>query len=196
MSESTTVVEKKALKGFCGLHLWPVIVNTKDDYVVGEAIEGLEGQSLGKETVSEEYTIYANDDVYDTGKDYKYEDLTLGLAELPLDIEQKLQGCKFDAETKVYSFSDSDRAPDYALGYAAKQLSNNYRMFIHYNVKLMSVKVEHNTKGEKTDIAPYTLTLRNLKRKKDGVYRDEHDGTDKTYDWLDTAMDDYKQQEA
>ncbi len=187
------VVEKKALKGFCGLRLWPVLQNTAAGYIVGTPLAMPEGQSLTKEVNKEDYTVYADDRIYDTGADYNYEDLTVGIAELPLDLEAKLQGSEYDEETKVYTFSSMDVAPEYALGYAARQLSGNYRMFVHFSVKLMSVKVDHNTKGASNDIQPYTLTFRNMQKVKDGAVRIQKDSTDKTYAWLAAALDEYKE---
>lgn len=191
---SSTTIEKKALKGFCGARLWEVKENTAASYVVGKQFPLPHGQSLTKDTTKEEYTVYADDGIYDTGTEYKYEDLTVGLAELPPDVEAKLQGSKYNEETGVYTFATTDVAPEYALGYAAKQLSGKYRMFVHYDVKLMSVKVDHNSRGSNNDIQPYTLTFRNMQRNKDGAVRDQKDSEDKTYTWLETALEEFEEQ--
>lgn len=188
------IIEKKALKGACGLRLWPVLQNTVTSYIVGAAIAMPELQSLTKEVQKEEYTIYADDCIYDTGAEYKYEDLTVTLAELPPDLEAKLQGSDYNEETGIYTFATSDIAPEYAMGYAALNISEQYRMFVHFSVKLMSVKVDHKTKGTGNDGQPYTLTFRNMQKKQGGGIRIQKDGNDGTYSWLDTALDQYKEQ--
>lgn len=181
-----TVVAKLALKGLKGVRVWPVSENTEEKYAVGTMIPLKSAQSLTKEVSKEDYTIYADDGIYDTGADYKYEDLTFTVAELPLDLEAKLSGGDYDEDTKTYMFKNIDTAPEYAFGYASRTLGNSYRMFIHYAVKLMNVKVEHKTKGDGNEIQAYELTFRNTQRNYDGAIRIEKDSEDNTYSWLNT----------
>ena len=51
----------------------------------------------------------------------------------------------------------------------------------------MSVKVDHSTKGDTNDIAPYTLTLRNTQRVADGAISITQDSVEKNLTWLDTV---------
>ena len=176
----------KALKGFDGARLWPVTANTKAAYTTGEKIPLIGAQNLTKATTSQDYTIYADDGVYASGADYQYEDLTLKVAELPLEVEAELQGSTYDSESNAYTFKSADVAPEYAFGYAARRLDNEYRMFIHYAVKLMSVKVDHSPRPDGTDIQSYELTLRNTQRKADGAVRKVMDSDDGSYTALDT----------
>ncbi len=129
-------------------------------------------QQLTKDTSRSEYTIYADDGVYDSGSDFQYEDLTFTVAELTPELEAKLSGGSYDETEKVYTFKASDLAPEFAFGYAAMKLDGTYRMFKHYVVKLLSVKVDHASKGDTGDIAAYQLTLRATQRKADGKIRD------------------------
>ena len=176
----------KALKGFTGVRIWPVTVNTAAAYTTGEKIALVGAQNLTKEVTSQDFTIYADDGIYASGSEYQYEDLTFKAAELPLEVEAKLQGCAFDSESGSYTFKNPDAAPEYAFGYAARRLDGNYRMFIHYAVKLMKVKVDHSPKSDGTDIQSYELTFRNTQRKADGAVRKVMDSTDGSFAALDT----------
>ena len=175
---------KAALKGFCAARLWPITANTQEAYST-EAMIPLPGaQQLTKDTSRSEYTIYADDGVYDSGSDFQYEDLTFTVAELTPELEATLSGGTFDETTKVYTFKASDSAPEFAFGYAALKLDGTYRMFKHYSVKLLSAKVDHASKGDTGDIAAYQLTLRGTQRKADGKIRDVMDSEAANYEWL------------
>lgn len=179
-------MSKKALKGFCGARVWPVSVNNSTTYTTGEMVSLSAAQNLTKEVTGNEYTIYADDGVYDSGEDFQYEDLTFTVAELPLEIEAQLSGGTYSETDKTYTFKNTDTAPEYAFGYAALQVDGNYRMFKHYVVKLTKVGVEHATRGDNNDIAAYELTFRGTQRAADGAVRIMKDSEDKTYSWLNT----------
>jgi len=178
--------EKKALKGFCAVRVWPITANTPYAYTTGAVILLPAAQSLTKDVTRGDYTIYADDSVYDTGSDYQNEELELTLAELTPELEAMLSGGDYDEETGEYTFKNTDIAPEFALGYAALRSDGKYRMFKHYAAKLISVKVDHATKGDSNDIAPYTLTFRNTQRNADGAIRVTKDSEDGTHTWLDT----------
>lgn len=175
---------KAALKGFCAARLWPITTNSEEAYATSTMVPLPGAQQLTKDTSRSEYTIYADDGVYDSGSDFQYEDLTFTVAELTPELEAKLSGGSYDETEKVYTFKASDLAPEFAFGYAAMKLDGTYRMFKHYVVKLLSVKVDHASKGDTGDIAAYQLTLRATQRKADGKIRDISDSTGTNYDWL------------
>jgi phi13 family phage major tail protein len=177
---------KLALKGFCGIRMWPVSANTAAAYTTGTMFAIPSAQNLTKDVQASDFTVYADDGVYDTGTEYQYEDLEVTVAELPLLIESKLAGGTYVEADKTYLFKNTDAAPEYAVGYAAAQAGGQYRMFKHYCIKLLSVKVDHTTKGEKTEISAYKLKFRNTQRVADGAVRFVKDGSDGTYDWLNT----------
>lgn len=166
--------KKKALKGLREINLFPIVTNTADEYSVGEILKLIGAQQLSKDDQVEEYIIYADDDVYDSGTEYKYTDLELTLAELELAAEAQLTGGLYESESGIYSARNTDEAPEYALAYAAL-FKGGYRLFRHYVVKLMRVKVDHSTKGESNEIAPYILSLRLFARKIDGNHKDIKD---------------------
>ena len=175
---------KAALKGFCAARLWPITKNDAEAYSTGTMVPLPGAQQLTKDTSRSEYTIYADDGVYDSGSDFQYEDLTFTVAELTPELEAQLSGGTFDETTKVYSFKTNDTAPEFAFGYAALKLDGTYRMFKHYVVKLMSVSVSHSSKGDSGDIQAYELTLRSTQRQADGKVRDLKDSEDSSYEWL------------
>lgn len=180
-------MSKSALKGFCACRIFPITTNDATTYATGTKVALPAAQEMTKDVSRAEYTIYADDGVYDAGSDFQYEDLTVTLAELTSELESKLSGGTYDATADVYSFKNTDIAPEYALGYAALKSDGTYRQFMHYCAKLMSVKITHKTKGEGQDIQAYQLTFRTFARKSDGLVRDIKDGTDTTYTWLDTV---------
>jgi len=168
------MAKKKALKGLREINLFPIVTNTVESYSVGELLPLPGAQQLTKDDQREEYNIPADDDVYDAGSDYKYTDIAITVAELDLETESKLTGGLYESETGIFQARNIDTAPEYALAYAA-MFKGGYRLFRHPVAKLMSVKVDHNTKGESNEIAPYILNLRTFHRKIDGVHREVKD---------------------
>ncbi len=178
--------EKKALKGLKAGSLFPVVSNTDEAYSVGEKVRLRALQSLTKADEKEEFIIYADDETYDSGSDYKYTNIDVSVAELDPSIEAQLTGGSFDETENVYSAKSTDVAPEFALAYAALMASGGYRMFIHPVVKLMSITVDHSTKGDSNEIAGYTLGFRSMARKIDNVYRDQKDvAKDEPLTWID-----------
>jgi phi13 family phage major tail protein len=175
-----------ALKGLRAARLWPITTNDADTYATGTMVDLPGAQALTKEVSKSEFTIYADDGVYDSGSDFQYEDLTLTLAELTPELESKLSGGTYDATDKKYTFKTTDSAPEFALGYAALKLDGKYRMFKHFVVKLLSVKIDHQSKGDGNDIQAYQLTFRGAQRKADNKIRETQDSATADYTWLDT----------
>lgn len=182
------MAEKKALKGLKGSALFPVSVNTESAYQAGEKLKVPSAQALSKTDEKEDYEIFADDDTYDAGSDYKYTTLDLTVAELDTSLEAQISGGTFDDQDGVYKAKSTDIAPEYALVYAALMTGGGYRMFRHPVVKLMSIAVEHTTKGDSNDIAAYTLSFRAMARKIDSVYREQKDATKgEELTWLDSV---------
>lgn len=179
-------MSKLALKGFRAARLWPITTNDDTAYATGTVVALVGAQNLTKDVNRNEFTIYADDGVYASGSEFQYEDLAVTLAELPLEVEAKLSGGTYSEQDKTYLFKNTDTAPEFAFAYAAATIDGEYRMFKHYVVKLISVKVEHKTKGDDNDIQAYELTFRATQRQADGAVRITKDSTDKTYDWINT----------
>lgn len=177
-------MKKEALKGFRAARLWPVTKNDAETYSTGTMVPLPGAQQLTKDANRSEYTIPADDGTYDSGSDFQYEDLNFTVAELTPELEAQISGGTYDETTKVYTFKMNDTAPEFAFGYAALKLDGTYRMFKHYVVKLMNIKVEHVTKGESGDIQAYELTFRSTPRKADSKVRDIMDSETDDYEWL------------
>ena len=171
---ATSVAQKKALRGLKAFNLFPIISNTAEAYEVGDKIALIGAQRLTKSTQSQDYTIYADDEVYDSGEDFQYVDLQLQVAELDIETESQLSGGTWDETNQVASSSTADVAPEYAASYAALY-KGGYRLFKHPVAKLMSITVDHETKGDSQNIAPYTLNIRVFARKIDNVHKQVKD---------------------
>lgn len=179
--------EKKALKGLKYGVLHPIATNTAEAYSVGEKIALPTLQALSKEDNVEEYVIYADDAVYDQGADFKNTTLTVTVAELPVELEQKVRGAK-ELTDGVLQLATTDVVPEFAIGYAALRTGGGYRLFLHPVGKLTQIAVSHETKGDSNDIAPYELTFVCASRKIDDVYRLQKDiEAGDTFGWLDTV---------
>ncbi len=179
-------MSKIALKGFTAARIWPVTTNDAAVYATNTMIPLPSAQGLTKDVSRSEYTIYADDGVYDSGADFLYEDLEFTVAELPLEIESKLTGGTYAETEKTYLFKNSDIAPEFAFGYAARRVDGQYRMFKHYSMKLISIKVDHATISDSKDIQAYKLKFRATQRVADGAVRFTKDSSDGTYTWLNT----------
>ena len=182
------MTERKALKGLCGVRVWEIEANSPDGYEAGDmtALEG--AQSLTKEITKNDYTIYADDGVYDSGSDYKHTDLKLRVAQLPLEVEAKLSGGLYDENEGLYTSRISDMAPEFALGFAALMLTGEYRMWVFFACKLLNIKVDHSTRGDKNDAQSYELTFRATQRKTDGAIGIIRDSSTGDYAWLNEAL--------
>ena len=182
-------MSKKALKGFTGARFWPLAKNTSTNYEFGPKVPMDGAQNLTKDVSSQDVLVYADDGVYYAGSDYQYEDMNFTVAELPLEVQATLQGADYDDTKKEYTFKTTDAAPEFAFGYAARRLDGEYRMFVHFAVRVTKITVEHRPRPDGTDIQAYQLTLRNTQRNADGAVRRERDSIDKTYAALDTMLD-------
>lgn len=179
--------EKVALKGFTGARMWPITANNATTYATDTMVALPHAQNLTKDDQGQEYYIPADDAAYDSGTEYDYTDMEFTVAQLTLDLQAKLTGATYDATEKTYLFKNLSQAPEFAYGYAALMKNGQYRMWKHYVCKLMSVKVDHATKGQnKGEIQPYRLRIRAMGRVADGAVEFIKDSTDGTYDWLNT----------
>lgn len=181
------MAEQKALKGLKAGRLFPVTENTTEAYTVDAKIVLTGLQALTKADQKEEYEIFADDEVYDSGTDYKYTDLEVTTTELDPSLEAQLQGGTFEQTDNVHEAKSTDVAPEFALAYAALMSKGGHRMFKHPVVKLMSITVDHTTKGNTNDISSYRLSFRSFARKIDNVHRLQKDvPAGEALTWIDT----------
>ena len=109
------------------------------------------------------------------------------VAEMGNEQESFLTGGDFVSEGNIYRAKSTDTAPEVALAYATKMIDSGYRLFRHPVCKVMSIKVEHKTAGDGTEVAAYVLTLRNTARKIDGLYREQKDVETEDFSWIETV---------
>ena len=138
---------RKYLKGFSRFTIFPITENTMEKYIVGNAVRIPSAQTLSKDPDTNEENIYADDEVWDVDKTVNGENFTLTLKELPNDLREKLEGGKYNAETKEYDFSTTDAAPEFACTYRGLLADGTYRMFRQYRCKVKTVKMDLETKG-------------------------------------------------
>lgn len=177
---------KKYLKGFSGLRIFPITTNTEESYIVGIMIKVPAAQKLSKEEQAESEDILADDGIWDTDSDVTGEEVTITLAELSNELRAKLRGGKYSEETKIYSFSKGDVAPELACSFRGLLADGTYRMWKYYRFKVSTVKMDLETKGNsKTGVE---ITGKFLERACDGKFYDIKDTETGNADltWLDT----------
>ncbi|MFR8116903.1 MAG: major tail protein [Clostridia bacterium] len=138
---------RKYLKGFSRFKYFPITENTLEKYLVGEGILIPSAQKLSKDLEANEENINADDEVWDIDRTVDGEKFTLTLAELPNDLRAKLEGGKYNEETKEYTFKTIDNAPEFACTYRGLLADGTYRMFRQYKCKVSKIKTELETKG-------------------------------------------------
>lgn len=178
---------KQYIKGFSGLRYWPVDKNDETGYTTGEmtAIPG--AQSATMERQAEDYSILADDQIWDSGADFTGETMEITVIELGLSLMAALDGADYDEETKVYSWGPGKAAPEIALGFRALKADGTYRMVKYYSCTVTSIAAEYATKGSNTEGTPYVLTVAAKTRIQDGKLYTIKDGeTAGDSVWLDT----------
>jgi phi13 family phage major tail protein len=179
----------KGIKGFSGLRVWPVTANTASTYTTGAKVDIPTAVSASTDRKSEDYELPADDGIYDSGSEFKSEDIEVVVQELPLDLESKLDGADYDEETGVYSWGpETAVAPNYALGFRALKRDGTYRMIQYYFGKVVSIKVDYKNRIENKDGSRYTIRFSMFPRLADGQHirkKDTTTGADLI--WLDTV---------
>ena len=177
---------RKYLKGFSGLRIFPITSNTEEEYIVGEMVKVPSAQTLSKEEQTNEEDILADDGIWDTDSDVTGENVTITLAELSNELRAQLRGGNYDEESKTYSFSKGDVAPELACSYRGLLADGTYRMFKQYRFKVATVKMDLQTKGNSKQSVE--ITGKFLERACDGKFYDIKDTEAGNADltWLDT----------
>ena len=163
--------EKKALKGFADLRFFPIDKNDAENYKVGTKVTLSGAQSCTATDTRNDYSIPADDMVYDEGSDYQSTELQITMVEMQLEHLAKLAGAKYDSSKKVLTESSLDVAPDVALGFSGLLISGGKRLFLYTCAKLTNYKVDMNTKGNDNGVRPVTLTFKCRGRACDGAVR-------------------------
>lgn len=179
---------KKGLKGFANLRVFPVTTNNDTTYAVGEKVLIPSVVSGTTDLSVQDYTLYADDGIYDSGSDFQSATLEVVVQELPLELHATLDGAEYDEETGVYAWGPGVVSPELALGFSALMRNGGYLMVQYYSVKATSIKVDYATKGSNQEGSPYTITFQASTRMADNtLYRKKEAENAAGLTWLDTV---------
>lgn len=179
---------KNYLKGFANLGYLPLTTNTTSGYATAGDVAKLPGAtSCAPTNNTSEYTIYADDTVYDSGSEWQSTTLVITVQELSLEALAALTGATLDDATDELSETIYDTAPEVALTFSALRRDGGYRLYRYYAAKLTNYSVSHNTRGESNESQSYELTFSCTPRKYDGAIRKTLDIAKGTpLSWLDS----------
>ncbi len=178
---------KKYLRGFANCGYAQVEEDTVTAYKVGEVTKLAGAKSCAPTDNKTEYTIYADDEIYDNGSEWKDSTLVITLQEAEAKDIAALTGAAFDESTGELKEGSRDNAPLVAFTFSALRSDFGYRMFRYPSCRCTGYKITHNTKGETTEAQAYELTFKCSPRKIDHIIRETKDveqGTPLT--WIET----------
>ena len=150
----------------------PVTQNDTSGYVVDDdkyvSVPG--GQSCSKTDNKTEYSIPANDEVWDSGSEWESTDLDVAVVETELATMADVLGVEL-SEDGVLEEGVFDDPPEMALTFSGLRKDGGYRLFRYYAAKCTEYDVSHATKGQSTDAQNYTFHFKCTPRKSDGKIR-------------------------
>ena len=175
---------KKALRGLANLGIFPVVKNDKTGYSVGTRVPVYGVQEFTSQKNVNEWEIYADDGVYDTGADWKGSSFTLTLAGLPNDLRTHFEGGSYDATTGEYTFSSVDEAPEIALSFSSVSGGDELELTKVFSAKCTKVSFDHKTKGDGNAVTPVKIDGKFMQRKFDDAVFTKKDGGKTDLTWL------------
>ena len=175
------------LEGFGDARFWPITTDNATTFETGTMVPFVGERGLTKDDTEREYSIPGNNKIYKTGTDFAYQDLELEINELDLQTLAQLRGGTYTAGSKLYQRKRSDKAIQFVFAYSAPLVDGGFRMFMHMNCVVMSVKADLKTKDPNTgkEINTYKVKIRNTYRTADEMIEQIEDGADTT--WLNTV---------
>lgn len=179
----------KALKGLKRIKIFPLTTHDASTYTPAAAVAITGAQSLSFSPETSEWTIYADDGVYDSGSDWLGMKFTLTLAECPITLKQYFEGGTYDATGGVYTFKSDDQAPELGMSFAALQTDGTYMMTRMFSLRCSSFKNDYKTKGEGNDVNAVTIEGTIMNRKTDNAVLEQKEGAnDAALTWLDALI--------
>lgn len=178
---------KKYLRGARNFGYHKIKTNTSEAYECEAERTPLPAlASVSSSDSRSEFTIHADDEVYDSGSEWDYTDLDVTVREMDLATLSDLVGVEISDED-VMEEGVFDTAPEVALSFAGSRKDNSFRAFRYYSASLIKYVVSHTTKGESTGSQDYTLTFRCKGRSIDGKLKGTKDvASVEGLTWLDT----------
>lgn len=178
--------EKRTLRGFANLSIFPVLQNDTLGYKVGTKIAIPGAQSLTSQKEVDQWKIYADDGIFDTGADWKGNTFTLQITDLPHSLRSYFEGGEYDEETGEYTFSSESEAPEIAMSFSSIANSSTKELTKVFSAKCTRVSFEHKTKGESNSYTPVKIEGEFMERKYDKAVFTKKDVTDGSLTWLNT----------
>jgi phi13 family phage major tail protein len=174
---------KKAIHGFAGATLFPVLENSPELYTVGEAFRLPHVQEMTKEADVSSAKIYADDMLYLNNKNFNGYNVTITVAEMTLENMARLGFGEFDEESGVLTFDPQGTNPQFGLTFRCLRADGQYRMMRMYCFTVNEIKESGmKTKGDGGDIHAYQITGTFTYRHKDMRIGEIRDGADLS--WL------------
>ena len=166
--------DRKYLKGFANFGFFLLLANSGENYAADSTYHAVPGAiSCSPSNSKSDFTIYADDGVWDSGTDWQTSELTVTFMEVELETIALLTGASLSSG--VLEEGILDDPPEVALTFSALRADNSYRLFRYYVCKCTNYKVTHNTKTESRNAQNYELTFRALPRHLDGKMRGTKD---------------------
>lgn len=113
-----------------------------------------------------EGTLYADDAVSESVKEFVKGAISLGVKDVPAKKQARLLGMEVDADGVAYG-ADKDEPPYVAIGFRAKKTGGQYRYVWLYKVKFKIPNESYATKGESITFNTPTI---------EGEFFTRHDG--------------------
>lgn len=167
------MASKKYLKGFSDLGYRPVTKNDGTGYVVDdEKYKDVPGAvSCSPTDNKEDFEIFADDGIWDSGSEWKSTDLEITVTEAELETMADIIGAEFDPENLEMEEGTFDNAPEIALSFRALRRDGGYRLYRYFSARCTGYSVSHQTKGQDNNSQNYTFRFRCTERKTDGKIR-------------------------
>lgn len=166
------------------MSFFPITENTYTSYSVGERIAVSGAQELTSESNVNEWKVYADDGVYDSGSDWNDSTFSLTLAGLPNSLRAFLEGGSYDEENDEYTFTSDSEAPEFALSFSSVAGNNTNEFTKVFCAKCTKINFEHKTKGSETSVTPAKVQGYFMPRKVDKAVFTKKDADDGSADWL------------
>lgn len=179
---------KKALRGLADLRIFPVTSNTADSYAVGTGISVAGVQEFTSTKEVEDWKVYADDGIYDSGSTWQGNSFTLTLAGLPLELRADFEGGVYDEETGEYSYLSTTEAPEIALSFSSLSGSGQKELTKIYCAKCSRISFDHKTKGGSESVTPVKIEGTFMNRKTDNAIFAKKDAAAEDITWLEKIV--------
>lgn len=184
------MAKKLALRGFSRLKLFPVVVNTTEQYEVDEVLPLPEVQSMTKDVDSTSENIYADDMLYLNLTSFNGINSSITIAELVLETIAELGFGTFDETTKTLKGNPQGRNKEFAASFRILRADGGYRLYRWFVYTITAITESAvTTKGEGGGINPYVVDGTFTGRKVDDLpyeVKDVDVFDDTAALWLDT----------